>query len=561
MDNISYNHTGSLNDTKWFKTRIKDNNFESKILFIDSLNPIALSKPQNLKPIMPDIIKMLDDKDWRVRKNVLDLIGNIGFVCYDMVKEHVEKIMRMLEDYNPNVVCSAAYSLAKITLNPECLNKSQIISNLTKKITNKYILTEIFKNISEIQPNIVKECLNDILQLLDDSSNIIKINILKILGNIEDIDIDEKTAKKIEVCLSSKSELKKYASYTIWKLSKKHPQYFKSSINNLVRNLNLKDDDIKIYSLLALSKLCYLEPQKFENLEITELLFNSNEKVRTSLLQLLYSLSLINSPLLVKNMDKIYYLLNEKEYSPETIKLAIKIIGNMALYNQKYINACLDSLNNLINNPKLRQYSVIALIKGKYITKKVLIAIFKAVETEDTEFLREIIEYYPPELLDELKSEIKKLKPVQNRYNQQILKLIDEKKEGSITNYSNMLDSDNLDNSDQSNNPKDLNSSTNLNSNHPNPNIEVKFATLEGYDGLPVIIALKSECSEVELEDGRKTYILPKDCCIETSLTNSLLEVLEIDSKNEIDAYKLAHEIMIKSLIEDVLWDSKNNKK
>lgn len=501
-----------------FKMSICNANFESKLSIIDSLNILSLSKPRVLKPIMSDIAKMLDDEDWRIRKNTLDLIGNVGITCYDMVKEYIEKIVQRLEDNNPNVVCSAAYSIVKITSNSDCQNKLKLINQITEKITNKYILTEIFKNISEIQPNIIKECLNEnILKLLDDNSEIIKINILKIFGNVETIDIDRKTAEKITLYLYSNSKLKKYATYAVWNLSKKYPDYFRDSIGLLINNLSSDDKELKVYSLLALGQLCYLEPQKFENLDITGLL-NDDEEIKKALLYLLHNLSLINSSLIINNIWKIYPLLDENNI--EIVKSAIGIIGNIALYNQKYITACLNTLNKKISNPELRQDITLALIKGKYLNKEVLLTILTAIESSDLEFLKEVIEYYPPEFLDTLQSEIKKLKTDDNVIH--ILNLLDEKKKN--INWTN---------------------------------ITTGLTTLEGYEGLPVVVALKSECAEVELEDGKKTYIIPKDCCIETSLSNLLLNVIEMDSKNEVELCKLTHEIMIKSLIEEILCENK----
>jgi hypothetical protein len=72
-----------------------------------------------------------------------------------------------------------------------------------------------------------------------------------------------------------------------------------------------------------------------------------------------------------------------------------------------------------------------------------------------------------------------------------------------------------------------------------------------------VIVALKSECTEVELEDGKQVYILDKSKCIETSLSGDLLELLDLENKNEFDIYKLSHDLMIQSLIESAINEPK----
>jgi len=509
-----------------FKSAVIGGDFKVKLSLLNSLSLISISNPQILKEIMPDIIVLLDDKDWRIRKNTLDIIGNIGFIKFDMVKNYIKNILCKLEDPNPGVVCSAAYSITKITLNPQCKNKSKLIDYTIKKITNKYLLVEIIKNISEVQPNIVKNYLNEILKFLDDDSDVIKINVLKILGNIEDINLNKEIAYNIIKNLNGSLELRKYCAYAIWKLSKKNTEYFKDSIGPLINNLNSNDDMLKSYSLLALGRLCYLEPKKFEGLKLDELL--NNDDVKKSAIYLLHNLSIVN-PSAILISDKIYHLLNDNDNW--VVKNTIRIIGNLGLYNQKYLTKCLDLVKEKLNNSELCHEATLALIKGRYIDKKVLNVILNAVrnlnDANNMRFLKEVIEYYPSELLDGLYAEIKKLNPSNHNKNMNILdilSLIDEKKKEFIQNS----------NVDGIKRP------------------EIK---IEGYDGPPVIVALKSECVEVELEDGKKVYILPKDSCMETPLSNELLNIVEIYNKNEAEVYKLSHEIMIKSLIEDILRD------
>ncbi len=512
-----------------YKKILVNDDFKVKLSLLNSLSLISISNPQILKAIMPDIITLLNDEDWRIRKNALDIIGNIGFIKFDMVKNYIKNILCKLEDSNPEVVCSAAYSITKITLNPKCKNKSKLIGYTIKKITNKYLLVEIIKNISEIQPNVVKNYLNEILKFLDDDSDVIKINVLKILGNIEDIKLNKEIAYNIIKNLNGSLELRKYCAYTIWKLSKKNAEHFKDSIGYLIKNLNSKDDVLNSYSLLTLGRLCYLEPKKFEGLKMDELI--NNDDVKKSALYLLYNLSIVNPSAIIPISDRICHLLNENDNW--VVKNAIKIIGNMGLYDQKHLK-CLDLIKEKLNNSELCREAALALIKGRHIDKKVLNVVLNAVnnlnDVNNMHFLKEVIEYYPPELLDGLYTEIKKL----NSFNDasknilDLLSLIDEKKKEVIQNI----------NVDGINRP------------------EIK---IEGYDEPPVIVALKSECVEVELEDGKKVYILPKDCCMETSLSNELLNIVELYDKNEMEVYKLSHEIMIKSLIEGILMDGQKN--
>ncbi|AEH06880.1 HEAT repeat domain-containing protein [Methanothermococcus okinawensis] len=516
-----------------FKKTVNNEDFKVKLLLLDSLSSISISNPQILKDIMPDIIVLLEDKDWRIRKSVLDILGNIGLISFGMIENHIDDILHKLEDSNPMVVCSAAYSITKITLNPQCKNKLKLMDYIIKKITNKYLLVEIIKNMSEIQPNIVKNYLDEILKFLGDDSDVIKINVLKILGNIEDIKLNKEIAYKIIKNLNGSLELRKYCAYAIWKLGKKNTEHFKDSIDYLIKNLNSKDAVLKSYSLLALGRLCYLEPKKFEGLKMDELL--NNENTKKSAIYLFCNLSIVNPFAIVPFIDKIYNLLNENDNW--VVKNAINIIGNMGRYNQKYITKCLGLINEKLNNYELCREAALALIKGRYIDKKVLNVVLNAVknlnDANNMNFLKEVIEYYPPELLDGLYLEIKKL----NSFND--------------INKKNMLDLLNLINEKK----KEVIQNINVNG-IKRPDIKI-----EGYTEPPVIVALKSECVEVELEDGKKVYILPKNCCMETPLSNELLHIVESYNKNEMEVYKLSHEIMIKSLIDDILRDKKKNTK
>ncbi len=517
--------------------------FKSKLSYIDSLNEVILSKPTLLKSLIPNIINMLNDNDWRVRKNTLDLLGNIGFTKYDLVECYLDNILLKLEDDNPNVVCSAAYSIAKITLNPKCENKNEIISHMINKITNKYILIEIFKNICEIQPNIIKEHIKYILPFFKEDSSVIKINILKILGRLyeleEDVHIDKNTTELIIHSLVGEDDIlfKKYAAYLLWKISMYHPNYFVDSIDLLIKltfNNNINDikyknenyEEFVSYLIYTLSQLCSSNPQKFKNLNVGTLIGSNSKVVIKALLNLFYNLSIVNNSLIIRNIWKIYPLIHENDV--DISKYAIKIIGNMALYNQKYIVPVQKQIVEKLNDDnELQKEAAIALIKGRCVNKKILTIMINAIKQYDVEFLKEIIEYCPNELLDSLKSEIEKI--INENTNSKladILNLIDNKRNANYLNGSG------------------------------NSNAGMDGYILEHNNRLSIVMALKSECVEVELEDGKKTYIIPKDNCIETSLSSLLLGVLEINNGNEVESYKLTHEIMIKSLIDDILWES-----
>ncbi|MDK2790254.1 MAG: hypothetical protein PWP15_761 [Methanothermococcus sp.] len=504
--------------------------FKLKLAAICSLSMISVSNPRIIEGIMPKVAKLLDDQDWRIRKNVLDLMGNIGLVCFDMVKKYIDKIVSRLEDANPNVVCSAAYSLAKITLNPECKSKFQLMDKITKRIMIKSVLMEVLKNISEVNPKLVERYSEDMFSCLDDKNPIIKINALKILGNIENIDIDEERAHKIICNLNDDSlELRTSAAYAIWKLSKNKPYYFKSSMDKLIKNLNLESSEskmIKVYSLFALGRLCFLEPKKFETrLNINNLL-NEDDDIRKPAVYLLHNLSMVDPEIIVKNIDMIYNLLNEGDYW--IVRHALKIIGNVGMYDQKYVSRYLEDIKEKLNDFNLSQEAALTLIKSGFIEKEVLKVVLESLNDigSNLKFLKRVIEYYPQELLEDLYREIRKRKnSLNNIYVDELTKFINEKKKEWKKEGSSMGRKIRID--------------------------------LKDSEKPSVVVAMKSECSEVELEDGRVVYILPKDKCMEVSLSKELLELIERENEDEFEIYKLSHEIMIKSLIEGILMNRK----
>jgi len=524
-----------------FKKSIKNRDSKGKLSALNNILLISITNPQVLEDIMPDILSLFNDDDWRVRKSVLEIIGNVGFIKYSMVKKYIGYVLKKLNDPNPNVVCSAAYAIIKITINPECKKKSELMNNTLKKIINNdYRYIEIIKNISEIYPEIVQKYIKNILKYLNEDSVVLKINVLKILGNVENIVISKNTANKIVENLKGPPELKKYSAYAIWKLCKKNnKEYFIDTIDLLVENINLEEDNqLLSYSLMALCELCYLNPKKCIDLELKEKLLN-NKNIRKPLLTLLYNLSTIDHKVLTPHLSKLHNLLKE-DNDIWTNKMIIRIIGTIGLYDKKYIDKYLDTFKEKFKIPELKQDIVLALIKGNYIDREVLTVILRAIRNIDDhnniDFLKEVIAYYPYELLDSLCNEIKRLMPYINKDKKinNLLNIIDErKKEKTQVILNNVYDN-----------------TVGVENDPEEPS---------------VIVALKSECTQVELEDGNKVYILPENSCIKTTLSNELLKILEKYSKTEVEMYKLSHEIMIKSLIENILNnvnynnDSKNN--
>ncbi|WP_131006885.1 HEAT repeat domain-containing protein [Methanofervidicoccus abyssi] len=513
----------------------KKGSIKTKLSLLNEISFISVTNPEALQDIVPYLIKLMDDKDWRTRKNTVEILGNIGLVSYETVERYLDRILEKLNDKNLDVVYSAAYAIVKISINLKCKNKHELINKVLKKMKskNKILYTEIIKNISEIYPDIVQNYIKDILKLLDEDSTIIKINVLKTLGNIGDVKIDREVAQKIIKYLRGPPpELKRYSAYAIWKLSNNNLEHFNDAIELLIEIVNRENDSkLIIYSLLALNILSHICPQKFKKLDINALIHN--KLIRKPLLELLYNLSTLDYTLLIPYMDRLYDILNNDE-DIQSNKMIIRIIGNMALYNPKYINKYLTILREKLKVSKLRHEVVLALVKGNYIDRNILSTIFHGFRNlekeENVKFLEEVITHYPLNLLDTLYNEIKKLEPYLNKNNNfnKLLNIIRERideKKGINTQDINMV-------------------------------IEEAEKNV-----LKVVVALESECVKVELEDGKKVYIIPENTCIKTPLSNELLEILEKYSKNEMEMYKLVHEIMVKSLIEDTLLEYNREEK
>jgi len=512
----------------------KKGDIKTKLSLLNEISLISVTNPKILQDIIPYLTKLIDDKDWRIRKNTVEILGNIGLVSYEMAERYLDRILKKLDDKNLDVVYSTAYAVVKISINPRCKNKHKLIDKVLKKIRpkNNLLYTEIIKNISEIYPNIAQNYIKDILKLLDEDSPIIKINTLKILGNIGDVKINREVAQKIIKYLRGPPELKKYSAYAIWKLSKNNLEHFDDAIEPLIEIVNGENDNRSIiYSLLALNTLSHIDPKKFKKLDINTLIHN--KQLRKPLLELLHNLSTLDHTLLIPYMDRLHDILNNEEdiYSN---RMVIRIIGNMALYDPKYINKYLTTLREKLKVSKLKHEVVLALVKGNYIDRNILSTILHGFRNlgkeENVKFLEEIITHYPLNLLESLYNEIKKLESYLNKNNnfKKLLNIIGERieeKKRIKTQDINMVIE------------------------------EAEKNTLK------VVVALESECVKVELEDGKKVYIIPENTCVKTPLSNELLEILEKYSKNEMEMYKLVHEIMVKSLIEDTLLEYNREEK
>ncbi|AXI25328.1 hypothetical protein CFE53_03895 [Methanofervidicoccus sp. A16] len=507
----------------------KKGDVKTKLSILNKISLISVADPKALQDVIPYLIELIEDKDWKIRKNTVEILGNIGLVSYEMVENYLDKILKKLDDKNLDVVYSTAYAVVKISINPKCKNKHRLINKVLKKIRPKsnHLYSEIIKNISEIYPHIAQKYIKNTLKLLNEDSPIIKINILKTLGNVGDIKIDREVAQEIVKYLRGPPELKRYSAYAIWKLSKKNLKHFDNAIEPLIEIANVeKDEKLIIYSILALNALCHINPKKFKKLNINSLIYNKH--LRKPLLELLYNLSTLDYTLLAPYIDILHDILNTEE-DVYTNKMIIRIIGNMGLYDRRYIDKYIPILQKKLKIRKLKQDVVLTLVKGNYIDKNVLRTILHGFRNLDNEenmkFLEEIIAHYPLNLLDALYNEIKKLEPYLNRNNnfKKLLNIIKERLE-----------------------EKDKISTEDINT----------VIEEEAEKNIPkIVVALESECAKVELEDGKKVYIIPENTCVKTPLSNELLKVLEKYSKNEMEMYKLVHEIMVKSLIEDVLLD------
>jgi len=499
-----------------------DGDFKLKFAAISALRLISKVSPKEIVYLVPKIAELLNNNDWRVRKNAIEFMGDFGLICYSSVKTYFENLKNGLNDSNVEVVSASAYAISKIMINSKCTEKVNLSEILRSKITSKPLLMEVIKNISEVNPDAVNASKNDVFYCIDSEDLVLKSKAIKILGDFKDFELDQKTAKILISSLSEDNlEVNRSSVYAIWKYSEKYPEYLKDSIDILINHANSKDKYLKIYSLLALNKLSYLEPFKFERLNINSLLDEDLDVVYPSM-TLLYNLSLYSPKSAAKHYKKVCILMNSGDINVS--RQALRIIGNLGKYDQKYIYRYINNIRLKLNDENLAKEAALSMVKSGQIDRKVVEVILKAVDKakNNMEFLRSVIEEYPKNLLYEMNNEVKNRKRNSNKeYIEELCYIINEK----------------------------------LSSHEPDvENFQVERPEIEEP---PVIVALKSECSEVELEDGKQVYILPKEKCVETSLSGELLEILETDSKKEFELYRLSHDLMIQSLIESTLKDQK----
>jgi len=483
---------------------------------------ISKANPLEVLPLIPKIAGLLENSDWRIRKNAILFFGDFGLLCYDNIEKYMKNLKKCFDDPNIDVVCASAYAVSKIMLNSKCEEKIEVFEILREKITSKAVLMDLIKNIGEINPDLIKCCQNDILSCLDSNDSALKSKVIKILGDITDYELDESTAKILMDSLKSDDlEIRRSSIYSIWKYSEKYSEYLKNAIDTLVEFTSSPDKYTKIYSLLALNKLSYTEPLKFENLNINPLLDEDPDVIYPSI-TLLYNLSKYSPKVTTRHYKKVCVLMNNPD--KYISKQALRIVGNLGKYDQKYINRYINNVRLKLSDEELSKEATIAMVKSGYLEKKNLEIILKAADKAkyNMGFLREVIEEYPKEFLPSFERELIDLRRTWNQeYINDLCCSIKEK----------------------------------LSLNDPDfTNIKLERPEIEEP---PVIVALKSECAEVELEDGKQVYILDKSKCIETSLSGDLLELLDVENKNEFDIYKLSHDLMIQSLIESAINEPK----
>ncbi|ABR54868.1 conserved hypothetical protein [Methanococcus vannielii SB] len=499
-----------------------EGDFKLNFAAVTSLKVISKSSPKEIFPLIPKILKLLDNPDWRIRKNAVEFLGDFGLICYNPIKEHFEKLKSCLNDTNVEVIIATAYAISKIMLNSKCSEKINLSEILSKNITSKSVLMGILNSIGEINPDIIKNSQNDVFSCIDSNDEVLKSTAINVLGNFNELTLDKKTAKILINSLSSDNlEVKRSSIRAIWNFSKNYPELFKDSISKIIELVHSNDKQLKIYSILALNRLSFLEPQKFEGLNINSLLDDDLDVVYPAI-TLLYNLSLYSKRTVVRHYKKICVLVNSNDI--RISKTALRIIGNLGKYDERYVNRYINNIKLKLSDANLSKDAALTMVKAGKIDVKVVEIILRSIDKvkNNMEFLRSVILEYPLSLLNDIESELKARKKSFNKeYIEELCFLIQERFEKSDIVYENFK--------------------------IERPKIEEP----------PVIVALKSECTEVELEDGKKVYILPKEKCVETSLSGELLEVLDIDSKNEFEIYKLSHDLMIQSLIESTLNEQK----
>ncbi|MBP2143262.1 hypothetical protein J2127_000403 [Methanococcus voltae] len=531
--------------------------FKFKWATLKAMSIIVTAYPEHLKPLMPTIVEMLKDSDWRTRKNSLEFLGDAGLVCYELVNEYMDHIIAMLDDENPNVVCSSAYTISKISLNPKCNNPKKLINLLNNKIKSKLLLIEILKNMSNINPELLKDSSNNLFEYLDDKNPEIVIKALEIIYNIKPKNISYTNAEKVILKMdSSNKDIKISALNTIAELSKLEPEKFQDIMPEIIEFIKYEERDVKIPAIDTLNNICHLSPSDVNELDLEVYIDTSDYELKYSAMTLLQTLSNLES-----KTAKKYKKIVEKTVDDDNdsiIKKSIAIMGNFGKFDKYCKDKYIPILKSKFLNSEYKKESTISLIKLGYVDKKIVELIFNCIKNINLEiqFLKCVFEQYPYELLEDLKKHTIKIRDnVSLKLKNAKNKLINANENGEkVITSQDIYDSEMLDNFEELISIAEyrLNEYENTN----NRNIKLG-QTLEISDEECVVLALKSECMEVELEDGRQVYIVPKDKSMQTILSNELLEFVDNNQDNEFDLYKLSHEIMIQSLIETTLKDKR----
>ena len=109
---------------------------------------------------------------------------------------------------------------------------------------------------------------------------------------------------------------------------------------------------------------------------------------------------------------------------------ALRIIGNLGKFDQKYIIRYINNIRLKLNDENLAKEAALSMVKSGQIDRKVVEVILKAVDKAKNhmEFLRSVIEEYPKNLLYEMNNEVKNRKRNSNKeYIEELCYIINEK--------------------------------------------------------------------------------------------------------------------------------------
>ncbi|MCS3900760.1 HEAT domain-containing protein [Methanococcus voltae] len=533
--------------------------FKFKWATLKAMSIIVTAYPEHLKTLMPITVEMLKDSDWRTRKNSLEFLGDAGLVCYELVNEYMDHIIAMLDDENPNVVCSSAYTISKISLNPKCNNTKKLINLLNTKIKSKLLLIEILKNMSNINPEILKDSSNNLFGYLDDENPEIVIKTLEIIHNIKPENISYDNAEKIISKTDSKNkDIKTSALNALVEISKVESEKFRNIMPKIIEFVKYEERDIKIPSIYILNNLCHLNPSIVNELDLNYYIITEDYDLKYSVMNLLQTLSNLESKTAQKYKKIIEKTVEDDNSS--IITKSIAIMGNFGKFDKYCKDKYIPILKSKFLDLKYRKESTLSLIKLGYVDNKIVELIFNCIKNINLEikFLKCVFEQYPYELLDDLKKHTIKIKDslhlkLKNTKNKLINSTEYNEKIITAQNIQNS-EIETLNNFEELISIADYRINEYQNTNTNNTNVKLG-QSLKIPDDECVVLALKSECMEVELEDGKQVYIVPKDKSMHTILSNELLEFVDNNQDNEFDLYKISHEIMIQSLIETALKD------